>query len=87
MREGGQKRGVYEQDRTNDRTIFIRKRGFRVNDKAICTRKKACIRAKGIKKQKEEKKVDKSLAKSHKVIYNIIIKKVKERQVDAFIQG
>jgi hypothetical protein len=85
--ERGQKRGVYERDRANDRTIFTIKRGFRANDKAIFIRKKACIEAKNIKKQKEEKKVDKTIDKPEPLIYNIIIKKVKERPVGAFIQG
>ena len=72
--ERGQKRGGYERDRANDRTIFIRKRGFRANDRIFCIRERACIGAKSIKWQNKEKKVDKPLAKSRKVIYNIIIK-------------
>lgn len=84
--ERGEKRGGYERDRADRGIIYTRKRGFRTNDKAIFTRERACIKAKNTKKQKEEKKVDKHLAKSHKLIYNIIIKKVKERQVGTFIQ-
>jgi hypothetical protein len=47
--ERGQKRGVYERDRASDRAIFTRKRGFRANERVICTRERACIEAKGIK--------------------------------------
>lgn len=39
------------------------------------------------KNTKRKKKVDKTIDKSGYMIYNIIIKKVKERPVGAFIQG
>lgn len=39
------------------------------------------------KNTKRKKKVDKTIDKSGQMIYNIIIKKVKERPVGAFIQG
>lgn len=38
-------------------------------------------------KNKKKKKVDKTIDKSGQMIYNIIIKKVKESTVGAFIQG
>lgn len=53
----------------------------------ICysTRVQVVLTRKEIKKKK--KKVDKTIDKSGQMIYNIIIKKVKERPVGAFIQG
>lgn len=40
-----------------------------------------------IRNKKKREKVDKTIDKPELLIYNIIIKKVKERQVDIFIQG
>jgi hypothetical protein len=48
------------------------------------------VRSDGIDKirnKKREKKVDKTIDKPEPLIYNIIIKKVKERQVSILIQG
>lgn len=72
--EVGQKRGVYERDRVFHRTFCIRERGFRANERAIFTRGRACIEAKSIKRQNEEKKVDKTIDRMSVMIYNIIIK-------------